>query len=166
MVCQILAMGVWPGTRFMNICGSYVGLHFSNIGHFEVYEGIRGYMKVYGRYLSMGRYSKVYGSIWTYIKYIRKYLKILARWLARSPARSLARSLARSHARSLDRSLARSFAHSLSRSNTRAIIQPIACVLGTVSPFIRFGFLPGQKAVFPCKPTNGQLPYAYKTTNT
>ena len=32
------------GARVMAICGSHVGPHIPNIGYFEVYEGIRGYM--------------------------------------------------------------------------------------------------------------------------
>ena len=33
--------------RDMTIFGSHVGPHIPNIGYFEVYEGIWGYMKVY-----------------------------------------------------------------------------------------------------------------------
>ena len=29
-----------PGARVMTFVGSYVDLHFPNIGYFEVYEGI------------------------------------------------------------------------------------------------------------------------------
>ena len=32
----------------MTIFGSYVDPHFLNIGYFEVYGGIRRYIKVYG----------------------------------------------------------------------------------------------------------------------
>ena len=36
-----------PGSRFMTIFGSYAGSNLPNIGYFDVYTGIRGYLKVY-----------------------------------------------------------------------------------------------------------------------
>ena len=57
----------------MTIVGSYVGPHFPNIAYFEVYEGIWGYMKVYGQYL---RYRKVYEGIWKYMGVYKVYPNI------------------------------------------------------------------------------------------
>ena len=44
-MCQIFTIGA--GGRVMTIFGCHVGPYFANIGDFEVYEVICGYMKVY-----------------------------------------------------------------------------------------------------------------------
>ena len=54
-----------PIARVMAVFGSHVGLRFSNLGYFEVYECIWTYMTVYD---GTWRYMKVCDGIWGYMR--------------------------------------------------------------------------------------------------